>query len=381
MYLEGMDALTKHRIAVRTRSLRSDLKLTQEDLARALGLGSRQIVANIESGERAVSPEELVRLAEALNTSVADLLDPFRLVGEEVAFSFRSAGADASEIERFSETAGRWLATYRELQREMRPGGVSHFYRSMDLSVTSTFEQAQAAAEELRQDWELGPRPAKNLAAAIEQHLQAIVLRVDMPAGISGAATILDGLRAIFINAREAVGRQSFDVAHELFHLLTWRAMPPEPVEPIQVPRTKGARVEQLANNFASALLMPRDVVAAAWERRGGLEIHDWINAEASQFLVSSDALSWRLLNLGLISRSSRDALDTSRLANNGGHELRLNLKPFSNAFIAQICDATNEGRLSLRRAMTLLDVGEAELLRLFELHGVESVYASPANG
>ena len=368
----------KHRTAVRSESLRSALGLTQEDVAEALGFGSRQIVANIESGERNVSPEELVKLASILETSVADLLDPFRLVGGEADFSFRSSGAGQAEIEEFQETAGRWLATYRELQREMRPGGISFFHSSMDLSRSSSFEQAQAAAEELRREWRLGERPAKALVEAIERKLEAVVLRVEMPEGISGAATILDGLRAIFINIRETVGRQSFDLAHELFHILTWKTMPPEHVEPVQTPKKKGARVEHLADNFASALLMPAEVVLTSWERRNDVDVHDWINVEASRFLVSSDALAWRLVNLELVSRAERDGLDPSLLAGNGGHEPSVPLKPFSRAFVSQICDATNEGRLSLRRAMTLLDLGESELFDLFERHGVDSVYSVP---
>lgn len=376
-YFVVMKANMNHRIAVRTRSLRSALGLTQEDVAQALGFGSRQIVANIESGERSVSPKELVQLASVLGTQVADLLDPFQLVGEEAAFSFRSDGAGSSEIEEFQQAAGRWLATYRELQREMQPGGISFFHSSMDLSHSSSFEQAQAAAEELRREWGLGDRPAKTLAEAIEHNLKAVVFRVEMPEGISGAATILDGLRAIFINIREAVGRQSFDLAHELFHILTWKAMPPEHIDPVQTPKKKGARVEQLANNFASALLIPAEVATRSWQRRGDVDVHDWINVEASQFLVSSEALTWRLVNLGLISRADRGALDMSKLGNNGGDAPTMNLKPFSRSFIARICEATNEGRISLRRAMTLLDLGEVELFELFDRHGVESVYAS----
>ena len=70
--------------------------------------------------------------------------------------------------------------------------------------------------------------------------------------------------------------------AHELFHILTWDAMPPEHSE--EARETGGNRVEQLANNFASAVLMPVPVLdrfgdwsdvsesklAGPPERRGG---------------------------------------------------------------------------------------------------------------
>src|SRR6185503_20572604 len=73
--------------------------------------------------------------------------------------------------------------------------------------------------------------------------------------GISGAACRLPELDVVIINRHEVVGRRNFDLAHELFHILTWEAMPPEHSEESR--ETGGNRVEQLANNFASAVLMP----------------------------------------------------------------------------------------------------------------------------
>ena len=53
----------------------------------------------------------------------------------------------------------------------------------------------------------------------------------------------------ILVNRREPTGRRNFDLAHELFHLLTWDSMPPDRVEPTEVPGMKGNRVERLAEN------------------------------------------------------------------------------------------------------------------------------------
>ena len=64
----------------------------------------------------------------------------------------------------------------------------------------------------------------------------------------------------MLINRHEVAGRRHFDLAHELFHILTWDAMPPEHVGGSAGDRA-GNRVEQLANNFASAVLMPAPVL------------------------------------------------------------------------------------------------------------------------
>ena len=62
----------------------------------------------------------------------------------------------------------------------------------------------------------------------------------------------------ILINRNESEARRFFDLAHELFHALTWDAMKADHRESNSVEaRTKGKRIEQLANNFAAALLMP----------------------------------------------------------------------------------------------------------------------------
>ena len=77
-----------------------------------------------------------------------------------------------------------------------------------------------------------------------------LVLMVDAERDISGAACRLPELDAVLISRREFAGRRHFDLAHELFHILTWDAMPPEHSETAR--ETGGNRVEQLANTFAA---------------------------------------------------------------------------------------------------------------------------------
>src|SRR5687768_9830879 len=107
----------QHQIARRIRALREAKQLTQAELSRTLGFNDRQTLAAIEAGERRVSPEELVRVAEALGADVDTFLDPFLLIGEG-AFSFRAKEVEESALAEFEEQARRWIATYRELGRQ-----------------------------------------------------------------------------------------------------------------------------------------------------------------------------------------------------------------------------------------------------------------------
>jgi Zn-dependent peptidase ImmA (M78 family)/transcriptional regulator with XRE-family HTH domain len=360
-------------IARRIQALREARSLTQAALAAKLGFNDRQTLAAIEAGDRRVSPEELVRVAEALGVDVELFLDPYLLIGEG-AFSFRAKEVEESALAAFEEQARRWIATYRELGRQTgsQPRRLG---RKLELYPWSSFEDAEASAEMLCAEWELGDVPADLLEEAIETQLGALVLYVDAAEGISGAASQLPGLHTILVNRRESPGRRSFDLAHELFHVLTWDAMPPRRVEPLEVKPAKGNRVEQMAESFAAALLMPSAIVSARWTARGDEELPLWMSRTAAQLRVSVPALQWRLVNLGLMSKSQAQAVGSAPRAAAAG----AGLPPlFSRRFIERVASAVEAGRLSMRRAAGLLGLSLAELADVCAAHGHPLSYQLP---
>lgn len=363
----------RHRIARRLKALREERGFTQAELAERMGLPHRQTLTSIEAGRRSVSPDDLAKAADALNVDLATFTDPYRLVGEG-RFSFRADGVPMDALRAFEDRAGQWVATHRTL---LEQAGVprSRLGRRLELNPESSYEDAHAAAEELRWEWGLGDAPATMLPVAIERELGAQVLFVEAPAGVSGAAVHLPGLLTVLVNRREPTGRRNFDLAHELFHLLTWDAMPPDRVEPTEVPGKKGNRVERLAENFAGALLMPADIVARRWEERGPVELCDWLNATASALGVTSLALKWRLVVLGHLSKRKARSLDDSRLAGNGGLESRTTPLLFSRDFVARVHGAVEAGRLSLGKAMRLLHLSGPEFAALCRAYGLDLSY------
>jgi len=362
-------------IARRIRALRDEKNVTQAALAWELGFNDRQTLAAIEAGERRITPEELVRVADALQVDVDAFLDPFLLIGEG-AFSFRAREVEEATLSAFEAQARRWIATYRELghQSGSEPRRLG---QKLELYPWSSFEDAEAAAALLWRAWELGEVPADRLEEAIETQLGALVLYVDAAEGISGAASQLPGLNTILVNRRETQGRRSFDLAHELFHLLTWDAMPPKRVEPLEVKPTKGNRVEQMAESFAAALLMPAPVVAARWEARGGEDLPLWVSRAAARLRVSVPALQWRLVNLGLISKAQVQAMGAAPRPVTPGAKPGLPLL-FSRRFVERVSNAVEAGRLSLRRAAGLLGLSLAELADLCAAHGHPLSYDVP---
>ena len=361
-------------IGIRLKAARERASLTQQELADALGLEHRQSVASIEAGERRLTADELIRAVQLLGTDLDYFTDSFRLVGEG-RFSFRAHAAVAPNVlDDFEDRAGRWIATYRELAggEGARPQWLEH---KLALSSRSTFEEAQAAGESLVEQWCLGERPAESLQEAMEKHLHALVLYVDAPEGVSGAASQVTGLSAVLVNRREPEGRRHYDLAHELFHLLTWDAMPPERVDATDLPGGgKGKRVEHLANNFAAAVLMPETAMRKRWDSRDqSSDWHDWLNETAEDLRVSAAACKWRCVNLGYITkRDLADINDRWLVANGRPQDDAPAPRPFSERFVRRIATAVEAGRLSVKRAASLLELSLPELVVLLRSYDIE---------
>lgn len=362
------------RIALRLRAARERAGLTQRELSVKLGFENRQTLATIESGERRLSAEELLKVVNILGVDLDYFTDAFRLVPGEGRFSFRAqAGVSAKVLDQFEDRAGRWIATYSQLGSQQGEG--PHLVGlKLDLTARSAFEEAQTSAEAIARLWRLGRTPAETLQNALEEHLRALVLHVAAPIGISGAASQVPGLNCVLVNKNEPEGRRSFDLAHEAFHLLTWDAMPPDRVESADVPRGgKARRVEQLAESFASALLMPADEMRRRWDTRDPhSDMHAWLNSTAEALRVSAIACKWRLHNLGCLTRADLLDINDQRLVANGRTESSAPVRSFSERFVQRIATALDTGRLSVRRAATLLGLSLEDLAALLAEYGIE---------
>jgi Zn-dependent peptidase ImmA (M78 family)/DNA-binding XRE family transcriptional regulator len=356
-----MTAIARERVGRRIKWLRDARALTQDELAKRLGFKDRQILAHIEAGKRRIAPAELAAITEALAVEREELLDPFRLVGEG-EFTVRAERAehvDPAAVEAFVAQAGRWIATYHELGRQ---AGVAPVRLSQKLALTreSSPEDAADSAEAVRARWRLGDVPAETLERAAERELGALVLFVDAPAGVCAAASQLPGLQTVLLDRAAPASRRAFDLAHALFHLLTWDALPPARIVGLEPRRTKGNRAEQLANAFAAALLMPEATVRARWSARperaarADADPCDRLADTARAFRVSPGELRCRLLRLGLLPKSEVSEV-TDCLANDVARDVAPAPPLFSAAFVARVHEAVETGRLSSRRAAGLL--------------------------
>ena len=364
------ERLSQRSIGFKVRSAREARGWTQEQLTEALGLNDRQSVSDIENGKRALKPEELVRLTDLLERDLDFFLDPFGVAGE-AQFSWRAdPGVTRESLERFETKVSRWIGLLRWL-REGAEGTPSPLKHTLKLTTQSSFEDAQASAEGLVETLDLGVVPAERLIERIERHLDILVLFVDIDSSdapsISGAACNLEDLRVILIDRHESEGRRYYDIAHELFHALTWDAFKPSHRESNALEdRARGRRVEQLANNFAAALLMPRASVERQLDRRRVNDVRHLVDV-AAEFQVAPVALAWRLANLGLIGDEMRGAL----LSEHQRTPARGVPKRFSPGFAMMLHRAIERGRVSARKAAKALDMNLSQLADLFGEHGL----------
>ena len=292
------------------------------------------------------------------------------LVGEG-QFSWRQTNAGGITLDAYERVAGRWIAAYRELKLKLGEPK-SLLRRRLGLTRHHKFEDAIVAGEQFAAEFQLGSVPAARLAEAMENELQILVLNVEAFDRISGAACRLPELDAVLINRNEAAGRRHFDLAHELFHILTWDAMPPPRAE--EASETSTIRVEQLANNFASAVLMPSLVLDryGNWSSISDTALPTRLNEVADELQVTASALKWRLVAIDRLERPraqsiSDKALRKSRRDNKSAPPL------FSKTFMAIVGKALVAGLVSARRAAGLLDLTVDDLADLLRAYGLES--------
>jgi Zn-dependent peptidase ImmA (M78 family) len=141
--------------------------------------------------------------------------------------------------------------------------------------------------------------PVDPFRIAQKMGVKAFIAGLD--AGVSGLLIKRPGQDAeIYVHGSDSPNRQRFTCAHELGHYVKRSATGDdgwEYVERRDLISTAGTDQEEIyANQFAAALLMPKDEVIARFSE--GVSA----GTLAPEFGVSADAMHFRLVKLGLVS-------------------------------------------------------------------------------
>lgn len=341
--------------------------INQEALAEAMGFKDRQTLSAIENGSRVLQPDELMKALDFLNINFEDFADPYSLVGE-VAYSWRQNDASNVLLGEFETQTNRLVALYRELRQHFATSAPSVIFPRLNLNKDSTLADAQFCAERLVDELALGEIPAMHLESELLQRFNILTLNIDAPKDVSGAAIRHKDINVILINRNEVAGRRNFDVAHEVFHCLTWDALPPRHIE-YAYKKARKPHEEKLADAFASALLMPAKSLDKYLGQLDGLN-EAAINALADKFQVSSQALKWRLVSLRRLSGIDAGAFQEDRLKNNGHARVSKRPRLYNRQFVEYIAQALENGLISVRKMASITGLtieALSELLQDYE--------------
>jgi Zn-dependent peptidase ImmA (M78 family)/DNA-binding XRE family transcriptional regulator len=358
-----------HLVGSRVKIARELAGISQSNLAEKLGLSKHQIISNIETGLRAVSADEMFTLTELFGKPMDFFTDPYRVVDEKV-LSFR-ARPDVEMLDAFEEKISNLVAAsvrFSDLLNE----SVNPFKQQLSVDMSTTISWVKALGTQVAEKLALGPIPADKLEACIEKELGIMVFYVDAPEGVSGSACHMPQLDLIAINRAEADFRRNFDLAHELFHVLTWAKLPPRRHDWIDG-KTK-PKAEKLADAFAAGLLMPMKSLEARWSARKEEEhLNTWILRNATEMKVSGQAFYWRLVNEGLLTGKLKEQVDESQLSRPSDHSEIPRL--FCDSFVRRMHMVLEQGKVSARKAASLVDLEVDELDSLFASYGLGSPF------
>lgn len=214
------------------------------------------------------------------------------------------------------------------------------------------FPQAESFAHEVQKKFALGEIPGASLKQVLEETYHAKIFYLDFKGSAISTNSPVFG-PAILLNKHNKPWRRTFDLGHELFHVLTWNIFRSEDTnEP-------GELEEKLANAFASVLLMPeeslKERITQRTEGSGQLKL-DQLEDIAREFDVSTEALMHRIATIFYFKKEDRhNAVEAvKKLAG-----YRKSNQP--ETLSARYCDlaqrALREGKLSLMQFAKYMDI------------------------
>lgn len=158
-----------------------------------------------------------------------------------------------------------------------------------DLAVSDEEDQPEAAAAAVRTAWGLGWGPIDHVVRLLESK-GIVVVRPRIDTSQVDAFSTWAGMRPVIVlsNDKADAARSRFDAAHELGHLVMHHDV--EPGHHV---------VEQQANRFAAAFLLPANAIGRELPRR-----MSWpaFFALKERWRVSLQALLYRARTLGVLS-------------------------------------------------------------------------------
>lgn len=226
----------------RLKVARTMAGLSMQELADKLGI-TKQAVGKYERGKMQPASTILIKMAQVLDVKVDFFFRQKQVQLQGIEFR-KKTRLSKKEQDRITEQATDFLERYLELEALLGVGtGFEWPLRNM---LVRTPRDAEQAAGQLREVWELGANPIPNIVEMLEEK-GIRIFEVDSSDGFDGLFAWADSIPLIVLNKNIGdIARKRFTAVHELAHPL------------LPIPEDVGHKEkEQLCHTFAGAFLLP----------------------------------------------------------------------------------------------------------------------------
>lgn len=278
-------------IGAKLEFARKAIGYTQKKVSELTGIGDSSI-SEFEHNEREPKFSQLSKLAEVYKRSIEFFLtdkppiDPVLL--------WRDEPTDEAEKKKIETEFLQLCRQYRRL--ELCTGEIRKAtFPQPDVTVPEEFNfpQAESFARKVHNELCLGDIPSASLKRILEERYYVKIFHLESTGSALSTVSGEFGI-AVFLSSENASWRRNYDLAHELFHLLTWGTFGAQN-------KDSNEKGDKLANAFASKLLMPEEPLRQriALRAEGQDKIHlDQLDDLSREFGVSLDALVYRIATL-----------------------------------------------------------------------------------
>ena len=357
----------------RIRERRTALGLSQDQLAKACGFASGQIISVIEKEGRRIKVSELARIADALRVDF-DFFFQKEVSNVRAGILWRERPEVDGKIKEanFLRLCGRYHKV-EKLCGESINCKISSMIK-VDFDTLGFEDVSLVAQNEILPKLDLGSRPAASLTEVLEKRCGIKIIYQDLGEHGSAASVVGEFGAAILMNRREAPWRRNYSFAHELFHIITWDT---ETIQRQENDPPLWKKAEKFADYFASVLLLPAAIIEAELARKGNnLTYMDVVNISRNMD-VSTSALLWRMVSLRYFKAETVEKVlsdpDFKNLDKSTMAEKWWEPSPLPERFVRLAFKAFTQGNLSRMMLAEYLDTSLVDLDSVLADYGIKA--------
>jgi Zn-dependent peptidase ImmA (M78 family)/DNA-binding XRE family transcriptional regulator len=283
----------ENNFANRLISARKMAGLSLQNLADKLGnVVTKQSLNKYEQGKMRPDSEMMIKLSNVLNVPVNYFYtEPsVEITFSNLAFRKYSSKISASEEESVKEKAKEIFERYFELDNLLNMEDETQYFEYPGM-ITSA-EDAERAAIELRQEWNLGYDPIPNVVEMLEDKGYKVI-EVEASGDFDGFKADVGNKKVIALRLtgdNEDVVRKRFTALHELAH------------HALHFPEDlREKEEERLCHAFASAILYPAEIARKEMQKDRFHFYENELRLIKERWGISFSATFSRALQLGII--------------------------------------------------------------------------------